>query len=56
MEFIAYVLSVIALGGVFILWIEIRELKNSLKPKPKKQIKPREPIHVKRPPGYFDKL
>jgi len=54
MEFVAYVLALIALGGVFILWVELKELKDSLKEKSKKQVKPRTPIVIKRSRGYFD--
>jgi hypothetical protein len=60
MEFVAYVLSLIALAGVFILWVEIRELKETLyrKPKPKQQPKQqpkaKQPITVNRAKGYFD--
>lgn len=56
MEFVAYVLSLIALAGVFILWVEIRELKETLyrKPKPKQQPKAKQPITVNRAKGYFD--
>lgn len=54
MEFVAYVLALIALGGVFILWVELKELKDSLKEKSKKQVKPRAPIVIKRSRGYFD--
>jgi hypothetical protein len=57
MEYIAYVLAVIALGGVFILWIEIRELKQTLYRKPKQQPKAKQPItvnKVNKAKGYPD--
>lgn len=54
MEFVAYVLSLIALAGVFILWVEVRELKQTLKQKPKQQPKAKQPITVQKAKGYYD--
>lgn len=54
MEFVAYVLSLIALAGVFILWVEVRELKQTLKQKPKQQPKAKQSITVQKAKGYYD--